>query len=140
MVLLLCISGVSVLGWQTKGTGSRPATATFFFPCPWLYWFCARSANGRSPVQIHLGAGGTNFFFHSSHVLGWSRYRIPLLGEHTHTSIYLWPLRRRELENVGFVCHTGSGSLCLLKSRASAVYPACSPHYVNIMPSITQCN
>ena len=27
---------------------------------------------------------------------GWSRYWILLLGEHTHTSIYLWPLRQRE--------------------------------------------
>ena len=60
MVLLLCVSGISVLGWHAGGTGSIPTVGTFFFS--FALRLCAGSANGRSPVQMHLGTKGTFFF------------------------------------------------------------------------------
>ena len=81
----LCVSGISVLSWQTKGTR--------FYAYP-LRLF-AGSANRRSLVQIHLDTMDTfipNFFFHSSNVRG---CMVEVLDTLQHTSIIRLSVRTR---------------------------------------------
>ena len=87
MVLLLCVSSISVLDWQTKGT-------RFVFFLPFLFG-CVLDwqMGGHWFESISKGARGTFFPFRSSPVHGWLRY---WMRTHTHLRIYLWPLRQRK--------------------------------------------
>ena len=44
------VAGVSVLGWQTKGTGSRPTTGTFFFLSV-VCWIGKQDVTGSNPSR-----------------------------------------------------------------------------------------
>ena len=52
MVLLQSVFGVSVLGWQTKGTRFQATTGTFFsFPLSVVCWISKRKVTSSNPSR-----------------------------------------------------------------------------------------